>query len=421
MVSYFGGLKSVTELFRKEALESKSTSHLGSARLITPVTAKFWALYSTTILVFIITFILFAEYNIKVSVEGVLFPQTGLITIQSPSNGTVEKIFVKLNQELVKGDSILLINEDKFFDNKRTLSELFISERNVALEEIESSHNNEISISEIELENLKRQVDLSRKERDVVEKKKSYLVEVERRISERLLRYNQNSKFIPRTTIDAVQSQLDRARIDLFDLELYILELKKNENSNTQRIKELEFDQQVFTLQRETKTKLTEQKYIERMSSLTTEINANQKGTITSILANPGDSVTIGTPLVMVANASDALNAHLLIPSSGIGKMMIGDSVQLRLHSFPHMQYGTFEGLVSEISSSAISSSKLSDLYALATNGEPMFVVKASLDSAQIKKLLEDNSVRPGMVVSADIIVSKVKIYEILFSRLFSN
>jgi membrane fusion protein len=144
-------------------------------------------------------------------------------------------------------------------------------------------------------------------------------------------------------------------------------------------------------------------------------VRAPQAGTVSTLLAEPGQSVSPASALATILPAGARLQAQLYAPSSAIGFVQPGQAVRLRYEAFPYQKYGHQPGHVLQVSRTPLAPSELAALAlpALATNvagGEPLFRITVGLDAAESAM-----SLAPGMRLQADVLLERRRLVEWLF------
>lgn len=149
-------------------------------------------------------------------------------------------------------------------------------------------------------------------------------------------------------------------------------------------------------------------------------VQAPVPGLIASLLIDAGQAVQAGQPLLSVLPKGSTLEAQLLVPSRAIGFVESGDSVLLRYDAYPYQKFGHHVGKVIRVSRSPVNPGHSA---ALASNGnvlEPHYRVVVELEAQTVTAYGKPEPLRPGMVVEADILSERRKLYEWLIEPLYS-
>ncbi|MGH8078594.1 MAG: HlyD family secretion protein, partial [Lysobacter sp.] len=149
-------------------------------------------------------------------------------------------------------------------------------------------------------------------------------------------------------------------------------------------------------------------------------VNAPVAGLVASRLIERGQTVQAGQPLLSLLPKGSELQAQLLVPSRAIGFIKPGDSVVLRYQAFPHQKFGHHRGTVIRISRNALSPAGLGALLGDAQAGEPYYRVLVQLSAQSITAYGKPEPLRPGMLLEADILGERRKLYEWVLEPLYS-
>ena len=141
-------------------------------------------------------------------------------------------------------------------------------------------------------------------------------------------------------------------------------------------------------------------------------IRAPEDGVVTAVLADKGASVSPGSALASLLPAGAQLRAEHFAPSSAVGFVRPPRQVQLRYQAFPYQKFGHHVGRVLQISRSAITPNK--------EGAEPVYRVLVELNAQAITAYGKAEPLRPGMLLEADILGERRRLYEWLLEPLYS-
>ena len=102
-----------TPLFREEAMQAKKGSYFGKTLIITPIAFSVWTIGIAAISLVIGLYLFFGEYSKRQTVDGILVPDKGIITIYAKSPGVVVKKFVAQGDKVVKDQLLYLISTEQ--------------------------------------------------------------------------------------------------------------------------------------------------------------------------------------------------------------------------------------------------------------------------------------------------------------------
>jgi len=127
-----------------------------------------------------------------------------------------------------------------------------------------------------------------------------------------------------------------------------------------------------------------------------------------------------GQPLLSLLPAASQLEAHLLVPSRAVGFVEPGDSVRLRYQAIPYQRFGHHQGQVQRISRSALAPSELVALLGSAPPGEPFYRIVVALDRQTVRAFGQDEALKPGMRLEADILGERRALWEWALEPLYA-
>lgn len=165
---------------------------------------------------------------------------------------------------------------------------------------------------------------------------------------------------------------------------------------------------------------LLEQELVETRARGALTVNAPVTGSISAQLVKPGQAVQAGQALLSLLPGDTGLEAELLVPSRAIGFIEPGDRVLLRYQAYPYQKFGHHEGEVAGISRSAFNPSDLGVLVGNIQADEPMYRVTVALAKQAVTAYGNEEPLKPGMLVDADILGERRRLIEWIFEPLYS-
>lgn len=100
-------------LFRPESNTARPSQLYGPVTLARPWSSWVLVGITTVILASGLIYAFLGSYTKRVTVGGVLLPESGVIRIQSAVNGVVQQSFVREGQQVAQGDVLMVVGEDK--------------------------------------------------------------------------------------------------------------------------------------------------------------------------------------------------------------------------------------------------------------------------------------------------------------------
>lgn len=121
--------------------------------------------------------------------------------------------------------------------------------------------------------------------------------------------------------------------------------------------------------------------------------------------------VQAGEELFGIIPQKSKMVGQVLLPSSGAGKINIGDKVTIKLDDYPYMEYGSVEGIVKNIS--LIPQARQTEKNPINT-----YMVEVELPRELTTNYGQKLQFKPNISGTADIIVNKRRLIERLFDNL---
>lgn len=118
----------------------------------------------------------------------------------------------------------------------------------------------------------------------------------------------------------------------------------------------------------------------------------------------PFENVQAGTPLVFIQPDSINYSGRIYLSSHNLGKVEIGQNINIYLNEFPQEEYGVLKGKVTNISE---------------LPKDSLYVVEYKLENGLTTTFQKPLKVRPEMKGKADIITRKKNLFQRFFERLY--
>lgn len=415
----------MSHLFRKEVFVAQQNKWTGQVILTRPFSFLFLTFCAFLIALCIIIFLIFGSYTNKTTVEGQLLPTMGVVRVYSPDIGTITHKFVEDGNFVKAGEPLFKLSTSRFGEKGNVQAKLAAEanlKKTLALQELErlkrihqneqkNVHNNIHRLNN-QLENIKQQI--TGQNRQI-------------RLAEKTLNKN---KFL---ASQGAVSQQDKMTAESHLLEQRSrLESLKREQNNAIR----ELDEQKITLSSLPERHKTE---LSQLNRAITEMNqeildfdlkseqtirASKSGYISTINVDIGQQVEPSKLLLSIVPEQTELVANLYIPSKAVGFIKPKDKVVLRYQAYPYQKFGHATGEIISVARTALGKQELSGLGIIFTNptllNEPAYLVKVKLEKQTIKAYGENKPLQIGMILEADILHERKKLYEWVLDPLYS-
>ncbi|MEP0883611.1 HlyD family efflux transporter periplasmic adaptor subunit [Trichocoleus sp. ST-U3] len=371
----------------------------------------------------------YTQYNITVKAAAVVRPIGELRIVQASTEGTIKSISVKENQVVKQGDAIAILDNSQLQTKKSQLqgniqnNQQQLSQIAAQISALDSQQKAEWNLMNRNIASA--QADLGRNQRDYQEKQITTKAEVqEAQASVDLARaqmnqYQQlaNTGAIAQLQIKekeeafkAAQARLQRAKAMLNPSAAPVV--IANERIAQERATG---ESTLATLNKERKTLIQRQIEIQnQLNSDTRElkqigmelqksvIRAPASGTILKLeLRNASQVVRAAEPIAQIAPSNTPLIVKARVAAQDIGKVAVGQKVQMRVSAYPYPDYGTLSGKVSAIAPDAIAPENNN---ANAPAVPPSYEVTIQPEKINLIKGDRPYPIQPGMEIAAEII-----------------
>ncbi len=153
------------------------------------------------------------------------------------------------------------------------------------------------------------------------------------------------------------------------------------------------------------------------LPSRTLAIRAARAGYISAQLVVVGAHVAADQPLLALIPSDAVLEAELYLPDRLLESSVIGSDVWLRYRAFPFQHYGQYSGRIARIARSPMPRDLSS--IGMQTTSEPMYRTIVTLDAQSVNdERGTSHALRPGLLLQADIVLEKRRLYEWLIEPL---
>ncbi len=402
-------------LFRSEAIDAQQQQWLGGVQLVRPLALSWITLAVVAMLAATFLFVSLAHYTRKATVAGVLVPDLGLIRIVPAAGGTVIERRVIEGRQVAAGDVLFVLALERaslaggaqaavrrsLDDRRRSLTDAAQAQRLLARTRTEAL-DSRLRALDGELAQLDSEARLRQQRLALAEE------------SMARLRTLQADNFISAAQTQSKAEDLltVRAAVQALARQRAALVRDQAELQGERHAVPLLADSTVGGLERDLAQ--AERDAVEQDAEQRLVVRASQDGTISTVLADAGQSVSPASALATLVPVGARLQARLYAPSSAIGFVQAGQPVHLRYEAFPYQKFGQQPGHVMAVSRTPLAATELAALTlpAEVAGGEPLFRITVGLDGATQVPL------SAGMRLQADILLERRRLIEWLFEPL---
>ena len=406
-------------LFRRESEHARSDAWLGKVVLARPTSFGFLSAAALLFAAGLLAFFVFGEYTRKARVAGVLAPEHGIVRIIAQQAGVVEALHASEGLVVARDAPLVILGDGRTASGPQAVGAAVrdkLARRRAALQR---QHEHTASTLLAEQAAARRRIaDLARE-----------IGQVDAEIAAQQARARLASQAVQRARgLESMgflsAAAADRERDGALDQESRAQALRRTRMSLERERASVEFDAELARARAQAQLAAidaqgaaAEQEGVEREVQYRAAIVAPSAGTIAAVLVEPGQMVTPGTPLLTIIPEDATLEAHLYAPSRSIGFVHAGQEVLLRYLAYPYQKFGMHKARVTGVSRNPLSPADLGFTPPDASR-EPLYRIKARLDSQAIAAYERIEPLQAGMQVEADILLDRRRLIEWIFEPL---
>jgi len=414
----------MSSLFRDEALRAQQGRYLGSIRIARNPSFTLVAGVSLLLGAALIAFSILGHFTRKARVPGVLLPTLGTLNIPASQTGTLLELRIAEGDHVAAGQVVAVLGVDRTtkdgdaavlvarslahrretLETERRLANEQARQRHDALTERLRSIEKEQTQASDELVTLRRRVQLAVKsvERFEALAREGFVAEVQaQQKNEELLDLRMREQTTERI-LTALQRDSASVKADLAGI---------GSTLNTQL---MQVERSLATL---------EQEITENEARAKVVIATPCSATVTAVVSHVGQVVQTGQNIAAVVpafgnqRAQPTLEAHLFAPSRTAGFVKAGQAVWIRYAAYPYQKFGMAAGRIASVSRTPINPQDLPTgqgqaiLQATQSN-EPLYRVTVTLANQSINTYGEQQALKPGMSLEADVLQDRRAIWE---------
>ena len=407
------------QLFRQEAIDAQREKLLGEVSLARPVPLWVFTALALSFAVALVAFTIWGEYARRERVDGFLALDAGAARILAPEPGTVAQLLANEGDEVEAGQPLIRLSFERGTASGVTSGELVqreISERRLVLEREQQ---------QVKLLGQQQADALRRKITDLERELAQFDVEIRAQQSRLASSRNefQRAEELFKDKFYS-ESKLIEFRNNVLDQQVKVEALKRQRASVERELSAAHADQPSVALKSQTQLEQIRRQMSELQQGSVQEdakrenvIRAPMAGVLTNIAAARGETVAESAPLAIVVPKGSGLHAQLLVPTRAIGFVQPGQGVVLRYDAFPFQRFGQYRGTVERVSRTVWSTGeKVGPLVAK----EPVYRVDVKLEAQNVMAGDQKLPLRSGMMVNADILQEKRRVWEWVFEPVLS-
>ncbi|QBL10375.1 HlyD family efflux transporter periplasmic adaptor subunit [Rheinheimera sp. D18] len=406
-------------LFRANAVKQQSARLDGDVIIAQPVSSSLLTGILLCVIVAIVVFLGATSFNRKETVSGYLKPDIGLAKVASSRTGVIQQIYVDDGQQVQAGDRLALVAIPEHLSAGDSLTGTLFQGLLQQTELVNVRKQQVISqLSQQEVE-LTTRLTLSRNLLSDIGAQQQLL---QQRLQLNQQRYQNYQNLTDRGAIST--NELQQQHELVLNIQQQLAELNASEQSQKAQIEQLSGQLQRLPSEQQQQLAVLDSD-ISRLKQQQTELNARGEllitapitGRVTNLVAEIGNNVQMGLPLLTIMPDNAALQAVLLVPTRAYGFVMPGQRTRLRFDAFPYQRFGLYEGEVIKTAQAIVLPNEVDMPVAVQ---EPVYRVEVALASQHIRAYGNTVPLQSGMLLSADIVLEQRSLLAWLFEPVLS-
>ncbi len=365
-------------LFRQQAIEHQKDRLHGEVLIQPKLSHVLLTIFIVIWVVLTIIWLTTSTYTRKETVNGWLEPPAGLVRVfPEDTPGKIEKIFVEEGSEVVEGQTLVVIKNERLLANGRYLEGTLLKEYRLQEEMLQQQLSRtesmfKLKVHDINLEIESAKNDLSRLSDQINTTKKRYDL-----AKKRADNYNKIRKdgYISEDQANTILGQELLLIGEIQQLDRSIIDRKNHvQKLNTQLV--LMPDEHKDTKdQINSNLSSISQKITELSGQRAYTIKAARSGVISNLQAKADQKININIPLMTIVPEGSILEAKLLVPVRAAGFIQPKQNLDIRYDAFPYQKFGLYKGEITIISNSVLLPNELHNVPI--SIQEPTYLVRA--------------------------------------------
>jgi membrane fusion protein len=413
-------VSSFQSFFRPEVIEGQRQSWLGTIQLIRPVTLGVLTALVATAAMAIAAYLYLGQYTHKARVGGHLVPDQGVVRLLAPQAATVLERHVQEGQTVAQGDVLFVLSLERSSlsgDTQQAVQTSLLA-RAQSLREAQVQKN---QLAQTQLQALDSQLQSMR--REWVQSKAESALQRERL---KLAQQTQARYEGLRQDNFVSEAQVQTKAEEVLGLRAQLQASERQQAVHQREIAQIEAQRRELPLQAQARLGEIErdlsslaQASAENEALRRLVVRAPQAGTVSAVLAAPGQAVSPQVPLASLVPSGAQLQAHLFAPSSAVGFVRENQRVLLRYQAYPYQKFGHQPGRVLHVSHTPLQGAELVGL-AVPKTDEPLYRITVALDQQSVLAYGQTQSLSPGMQLDADVLLDRRRLIEWIFEPVLS-
>ncbi|MEZ0211278.1 MAG: HlyD family secretion protein [Methylophilus sp.] len=412
-------------LYRHAALNAQKTHWLGTILLIRPLSYSVLTLIAVLFATMVVVFMTWGTYTKRSAVIGQLVPETGLVKVYSPQFGIVVEKRVREGQAVKRDEVLFVLSSERYSDEQNSIQASISTQHKQQRQSLQDEIGKTRLQQRDEQQALQSRLDGIKDELERLDVQ--YQAQQTRvQLSDEALKRYQGlleKNYISREQTQQKQEDWIEQSTRLESMTREQVRMRRELAARQDELSSLRAKHQNQIAQLERSVSSVSQQLTESEAKRRLVIRAPESGTATAVVANLGTAVEGSRPLVSIVPAGAMLQAYLFAPSRAVGFVREGVPVRLRYQAYPYQKFGQASGRVESVSRTALPAGEIFTMgnpSANSQNNEPYYRITVALERQSITAYGKQQPLQAGMLLDADIMLERRRLYEWVLEPLFS-
>lgn len=399
-------------LFRDAVVAARGDRLCGELIISQPLPARLLAALLAVATLVAAGWLASNSYQRKVTVPGLLVPDTGVVELVAPFNGRVGTVYVQAGQQVEAGTALFSVENPRFVEGSTSIGSGLLH----SLGEQAAALRQQLGLERANEQRWQQDFDTRQALATAMLEQRRYALERQRQLL--VIRERQagrasqlrQGELLAAADMDAVEAQLLLQQQSVAEAVLaeqqVANELQQLQQQHEERLGQSRQLQQRLLAE----LSQNDRQVLQQQADQQSVVVAPVAGVVTSLQAKPGMATRAQQPLVALLPATATLRLELQVPSQAMGFVAPGQQVTYRLDAFPYQKFGVQQARTVSVPGTPEQGE----------GGLPFYRVVAALDHSDIMAYGAEQPLRPGMLASADIRVDERTLLQWLLEPLYS-
>jgi membrane fusion protein len=371
----------------------------------------------------VIAFLNIGQYTRKARVSGYLVPDRGVLRVSAPQAGTVLERRVAEGQSVHAGDVMFVLSLDSASQSIEGIAQNLAARQ----QSLQGTAAQQQQINQSQARMLRERAAGLQRELVQLQAEADLRGQREALAKESLARWENLAKdqFISPAQVQTKREELLGLMAQGQALERQREGLRRDLESVQAQISELPLRSEVQQGEITRDLAALKQQSLETEGRRRLVLRAPSDGIVSTLQADPGQTVAANAALANVLPAQTQMQAQLYAPSSAVGFVRPEQAVLLRYQAFPFEKFGQQGGHVLQVSRAPLSPAELATLnlpvsVSQSLASEPLYRITVVLDKQTVEAYGQPQALAAGMQLDADVLLEKRRLIEWIFEPLLS-